>query len=617
MDILLNTLHRIETEDEAKVDLLNKVAYEYHRVDISKIKEYAEQALALSNELGYLKGKAEAYTNLGMFYILAGLNDKVLEASEIGLSLALKIKSYGLAYRILNNKGLYYQRLGKYNIAIENYLEAVEYTEKANNSSNKAYILNNIGSLFSFNDHEKAEFYYLKAIESAESSKNTRAFGLAKANLLNTYKEQSKLGDAYDLINEIGTIALETKNNRLRALYYSRLAEYHLYKESPELAIDAYERSIAEFIGVGENRELGTVQEDLANLYFNLGDYEKALEVINQAELSISSGHDYRVIIRVIYFKADVYAALLNFKKATEYYQKGKALSEEKKIDEKEKLALEIELKYQAEKKLLENQLLKSQQRENEAIIKSQQSRNELLEIQIDMESKLNSELIRSNMELERFAHIASHDIKGPIKTITSFSQLLKRSSHKLSKEEQEYLFFIHSSANILASLIDDILEFSKVNAQNINRSEVNLDDLLIVIISTLSVEAKEKEVNINVLQKMPIISADKIKLSRAFQNLISNAIKFSDPNKVAKIDIDYKEHEDSFEFTICDNGIGIRESNKNIFEPFTYLNSKTEYKGTGMGLALCKKIVEQHGGSISYESEFGIGTTFTFNILK
>lgn len=225
---------------------------------------------------------------------------------------------------------------------------------------------------------------------------------------------------------------------------------------------------------------------------------------------------------------------------------------------------------------------------------------------------------IESNIQLEQFAHVASHDLRAPLITINSFSKLLHaKAGSKLDEKESQYLEFISSNGIQMFDLVNDLLEYSKINSQKIHISEVCVGMLATTAANTLLKQAEERAVSIDIKGNMPLIQADEIKLKRVFQNLLSNAIKFSDDNKDSYIHISSTEDSNAYKFIIEDNGIGMRDHDVNIFLPYTQLNKKSDYKGTGMGLSFCQKIIDQHKGKIDYTSKLNKGTTFYFTISK
>jgi len=226
---------------------------------------------------------------------------------------------------------------------------------------------------------------------------------------------------------------------------------------------------------------------------------------------------------------------------------------------------------------------------------------------------------IESNLQLENFAYIASHDLQSPIRTIISFSQLLKRSTkNRLNTNELEYLEFIVDASRNMKQLVEDLLAYSLVDTQKHQPIQFNLQDLLKGIQLDLHTSIQEKNGEI-IFENIPnTFYADKTRIRQLFQNLMSNALKFAKEGEIPKIQISCETHSDYYYFKVADNGIGIpKEFHEKIFLLFKKLHNNTIYKGTGIGLALVKKIVDQHNGKIWLDSEEGKGTTFHFHIAK
>lgn len=253
---------------------------------------------------------------------------------------------------------------------------------------------------------------------------------------------------------------------------------------------------------------------------------------------------------------------------------------------------------------------------------KALKQRNRIIEQQvIDLDNK-NKELqkyIESNEQLENFAYIASHDLKAPIRTIISFSQLLARGlKDKLDNDSKEYLEFIMSASRNMRDLIDSLLDYSRINSNPIRLSNVSVDYLLSLIQHEISATIRDSNATVEWRNLPTQIQGDFTKFKQLFQNLITNAIKFHKETEPPVILIDCVEQATAWHFTVADNGIGIKEEYfDRIFVLFQKLHIKTEYEGTGLGLAICKTIVEQHKGKIWVESAIGEGTTFHFTIGK
>jgi len=230
---------------------------------------------------------------------------------------------------------------------------------------------------------------------------------------------------------------------------------------------------------------------------------------------------------------------------------------------------------------------------------------------------KIQDALARSNTELEQFAYVASHDLQEPLRVVASFSQLLgKRYKGKLDQNADEFIDFIVNGAIRMQNLINDLLSYSRLNSKERTHTETNINDILIEALMNLQFSIKDSNATIT-HDALPVVKANATHLLQLFQNLISNAIKFRSKNNPV-ISISVKEQQKDYLFTIQDNGIGIDPNYYDrIFTLFKRLHTQPEYAGTGIGLTLCKKIVELHGGKIWVESTLGKGSSFFFTLTK
>ena len=224
-------------------------------------------------------------------------------------------------------------------------------------------------------------------------------------------------------------------------------------------------------------------------------------------------------------------------------------------------------------------------------------------------------DLERSNMELQQFAYVASHDLQEPLRTIASFTQLLaKRYGDKLDDKAREFIAFAVDGSKRMQTLINDLLSFSRVGTQGRRLVSVSTDAVLDAVLKNLKRGIEESRAIIT-RDPLPIVLADELQLSQILQNLIGNAIKFR-RNQAATVHIGAERTASGWNISVRDNGIGVApEHSERIFVIFQRLHTKTQYPGTGIGLAICKKIAERHGGRIWLEPTPGGGSTFTFSI--
>ena len=226
-------------------------------------------------------------------------------------------------------------------------------------------------------------------------------------------------------------------------------------------------------------------------------------------------------------------------------------------------------------------------------------------------------ELVRSNAELEQMAYVASHDLQEPLRMVTSYLQLLEqRYGGRLDNDAHEFIEFAVDGAKRMQALIDDLLTYSRLGTKARPLQSTDCTALMGTVLRSLRMASEECGAQIRV-GALPMVMGDAAQLTQLFQNLIANAIKFrgSDP---PLIDIRAEREEGFWRFEVQDNGIGIAsEYFDRIFVMFQRLHSRRTYAGTGIGLAICKKIVERHGGRIWIESVPGEGTVFKFTLQQ
>ena len=229
-----------------------------------------------------------------------------------------------------------------------------------------------------------------------------------------------------------------------------------------------------------------------------------------------------------------------------------------------------------------------------------------------------NKRLIRSNVELEKFAYVTSHDLQEPLRMVSAFlTQLKRKYGSVLDEKAHSYIHFAVEGADNMRKIILDLLDYSRIGMDGTEREKIDLNGLVQEALALNKKLITEQKAEINV-DKLPVINAAKGPVRQLFQNLINNAVKYHKNEGRPKVKITSSENDDFWHFEIKDNGIGIDEEYfDKIFNLFQRLHGKEEYNGSGMGLAICKKIVEELGGKIRVESVLGKGSTFYFSIAK
>ena len=226
-----------------------------------------------------------------------------------------------------------------------------------------------------------------------------------------------------------------------------------------------------------------------------------------------------------------------------------------------------------------------------------------------------NAELTRSNAELEQFASVTSHDLQAPLTTISTYAELLERRRGAAAREgDPDLVDGIRDATQQARALIRDLLEYSRAGRGQLHIEEVPAGLIVDEALERLAGAIEQRHAQVEV-GAMPVVLADRGNLCRVFQNLVGNAVKFT-REETPRVRIEAERHNGLWRFSVCDNGIGMNPDHiQRIFEPFQRLHGEEEYSGTGIGLAVCERIVDQHGGRIWVSSTPGEGSVFYFTL--
>lgn len=246
-------------------------------------------------------------------------------------------------------------------------------------------------------------------------------------------------------------------------------------------------------------------------------------------------------------------------------------------------------------------------------VTQEQRIQRELAESAANLQ-RLNEELKRSNEDLEQFAYVASHDLQQPLRMVTGFTQLLqKRLGDRLDEESREFIGFAVEGASRMQRLINDLLAYSRVTTKGKEPTETSSQMAFDLAVRDLKMMIEETQAQVTA-DSLPVVKADPTQLRQLFQNLLGNALKFRRGNP--RIHVGAELDRGAWLFRVQDNGIGIEKRHlERIFQIFQRLHTQEAYPGTGIGLAICKQIVQRHGGKIWIESEVGVGSVFCFTL--
>ena len=538
-----------------------------------------------------------------------------------------------------------YRQVGLYEKSFEEHMKLIAYRDSIEDSIGLAKSYYELGKLFhDQGNHIQAIDYLEQSLELCTELRDTSRI-LSCYSALSTYNKKSgKLVKALeysqmvlDLLPEVGL----HKMNKLLPYAEVNMGSVLLAMGNLDEAEIHLETGISQFKTIAYKPGLPTAYLDYGRLFEQKGANYKALEVFQEGlaiarELkSVAQQGEFHQCLSDLYYDMnkvdDAYRHLSVYSEL-----KDSIINEEqqKRMDqvgfkyELEKNAREIvflnqELDLFEKKKIIDRRFLLfyiasfilvlcllglfvywyRRQKAHNAIL---QEKNEKINEQNDLLSHLNA-------ELKQFASIASHDMREPLRSIGAFSSLLSRQhGKKLDQSGKDYLNFINEAVRRMTALLTDLLDYSKINSQQA-AEWIDLKGILQTVVSNLHYQIMTKDGKVEINRKaIPLVKAVPTQMMQLFQNLISNALKFRKEDVPPVVTIDGYAQEGGYVLVVRDNGIGIDPAYKEkVFGMFNRLNNKDKFEGTGIGLATCKKIVQQHGGKIWVESEEGVGSAF------
>ncbi len=638
-------------EDTAKVKTLLNICWRLHRTDIPKTEEFAQQSLTLSKKLDYQRGIGESYTYISWVYFSNGDNDTALSYSNKAAIIGEKIKDAVLSGVAYNDIAMIYSETGRPDEALAIWQKTINIEIEANRYDNiPVTYLNMAGLLEENNNSKEARKYYIKALEASEKTKNTMVISAVHLGVAEMYEAEGNIAQAKDNYTKALSIAEKDNDLEISVLATLGLSSINVIRGNKKVALEQAETAVklAKTIGDAYSTiiacaKLATIQRATKEYDKSLNTSFKVIELAEKHNMTPDRIEAYREISKT-------YSEVNNYKQAYKFSEKYHDLRDSTFIEEKANNILSLEKKYHSDLKDKENTVLRLQQEEQ--ILQINQNRiinkalffilfllgivvflayrrywdkiyaHNLLEDKVNERTEelrlMNKNLEKSNKELERFAYIASHDLREPLRNISGFAELLKRElKPQANSNISEYLSFITDNTKQLSTLIQDILTYSKVNDKSEVLTAINPNTVIDDINKSLAHTIKEKKVKIFVKDNLPILKSSGQQVYFLFKNLIENGIKYNN-NSFPRIDIVCNDLGDRYEFLVKDNGIGIDpEYSAKVFEMFTRLHDRNYLKGTGLGLSLCRKIVENHGGTIKVKSTENKGSSFIFTWSK
>jgi signal transduction histidine kinase len=656
---LINEL-RNSKQDTSKADIFVQLANEYYPLEVEKAISKAELALMM------MEPKKDTRRVFSALDILIRCHLDVKTNLDVAAKYLTKVRSLDTTHLSNIDNSKLYELEGKMFFSLSDHpkaqkaflkqLSLLEQNIGKVPPKDLASVYFNLGELYAYqNDNPNATNHYLKSLSFYQNSDNLEG----RVKVLNA------LGKIYAKVNLFDQ-SLQYSNDALflcETIYDKTLTAYAYINSG--IALNRLARQEEAITHLYKAIELGSTINNSAVVCkgkLALGDiYDKSpqdtatLRLYREA-LDAALATNDKALIRDVYEKLYVFYDGKDDTGFAHLYLKNLvSMRDSLNVEEQSKQFIVNKIRFEAEKKEQENRSLLAKQLESQVTIQRQKLGNIILlilmlglafggyflykslkqkkkynvelegevekrtkQLQVSNEEllKTNQNLEQSNNELERFAYIASHDLKSPLRNIISFLNLIQRKLKAHNDTDlQEYLRFATENAKQMHSLIQDVLEFSKVEAEPSGKKDkIDMNESMMLVVQNLNESIKETNAEI-ITETLPIVEANSVHLLQLLQNLVGNGIKYN-KNHNPKVEVKYNLVNGFHLFTIKDNGIGIdKQYHDQIFEMFKRLHTRDEYKGTGIGLAICKKIVTSLGGRLWLDSDYGKGSTFYFTV--
>jgi signal transduction histidine kinase len=561
------TFHQLDHQpQDVLADLLYQIAHIHlRRQDFAQLEAYCRPALELARQTHDEHREAWALLNLGIVRSI----ESDYEAAMIYFLESFQ-KSEKTSFRenaafCLINIGNLYGSLFNYEDAFDRYQRALtDYADALNDTTRIATFINIGNMCHAAEQFELALEYFEKSLRLATEKKQTHRVAHAHVLVSRTLLAQNELRIAEEHSREVGENVMA-----VRQIHLMNLAEIAFLHHNTEGGIALATQGIAAARRIKDDASELRGFRLLANIFEQLNDYQKA-------------------------FRAQKMYA----EKQAEFLRTQRSMH-----------AIDVEIRYS----------LREKQRKIDELTRENHYQARLLE-QNDQIAQQNELLKTANEELQQFAYITSHDLKEPLRMIGSYSQLVRKQYlEKLGEDPHSTLYFkyINEGVTRMNGLLDALLQYATIGKTEVELELVNLEEVVRVVKQNLEIAIQERQATV-VATSLPRILSVQSLLHQLFQNLIGNALKFCPSERAPYVRIAAEEHDDHWLFSISDNGIGIAEEHlQRVFIIFQRLHKRNKYAGTGIGLAICQKIVSQLGGKIWAESALDKGTVFYFILPK
>ncbi|MCP3933208.1 MAG: hypothetical protein GY705_29410 [Bacteroidetes bacterium] len=654
----LVTQLRLAEHDTSKMDIYIKIADVYSSINAEKSIANARLAIILADNHKDYRRKLLALdkliqVHLELKYDLPAAMYYLNEAKAID-TIYLNILDQAMLF---GREGKIFMVLDEYEKSQDAFFKQLTIYEALDNYLGIAKVNFELGSLFFLqNDFKQAQVFYKSALERFTKLGDLQGRVETLNALGKTYGAQQDYVKNLEYCIEALNLANTLNDKPLLVNINTNIGHAYAHQNRHIDALKNYLFALHIGKEMENSRIIAGTAKEIGDIYHQQCDEPNAYKYY---DTSIEAAIESKSKI----LEKNIYQSLFEFHDhycrdslAFYYLKKLTVIKDNLYSEERSRQLINNQIRYQSTRKDEENKLLRAKELENRITIQNQRFQNyallfvivlvlgvtfilynafqqkkaynKILEQEVknrtgELEksnmklSTSNQQLEQSNNELERFAYIASHDLKSPLRNIISFLNLIERKLKNFKDEDiKEYLRFATDNAKQMHVLIQDVLEFSRISNEDTSLEPVDMNETLFLVLQNLQELMKVKKAEVQV-SELPVVRANSVHLLQLLQNLIGNGLKYNQ-NETPKVDIHHKEGEKFHVFSLKDNGIGISpEYHSKIFEMFKRLHNKETYSGTGIGLSVCKKVVDKLGGDIWLESEPGKGTTFFFSIPK
>ena len=631
--------------------LLSSIYKKQHNLILYQ--EQANRAMECYKSIDSKENTAKAHLELGIAF---GYQGKIAEAKtsfEEAKDIFLEIPDSLMAAECSMHLGTTNIMKGERVEGLASYQEVLAYYEKIGYEDELSKLCNNIGLVHKdLYKNAEALHYFQKALAYAEKTEDKFIATQVLANIASCYTGNSEYNIALGYLDKGLLLSEEIESQYSKAIFYYEVASAKNKLGRNYEALDAINNSL---VIVKEMNNVDQIARGLvkkSEILLALSNYSQAHNACKECYEISKRTQTLKIQKIALDCITKTANSLKIYKEAFEYQQEYIAVSDSLKvINDADKFAiLEKETNYQREKAVLEQKNLL-----NEALLREEKNNTKIFALLSTLSllgfallgfifmsnkrytsrikektviikksneelNKVNKDLENANTKLNNFTSVAAHDLKSPLRTMASYSQLLlMRNKGKFEEKDAEMLAFVSDNARRLTSMIDDLLTFSKINEDLGPTETIKTNDVVNVVLKNLESVIQEQKAQVNVIGNLGTVQAHTNLLTQLFQNLIANGIKFKQEHKLPAITIaKHAETEETMTYMVADNGIGIsKEYHDKIFTIFQRLHKADDFEGSGIGLSTCKSIVDYYDQDIWLESEVNKGTKFFFTLPK